>query len=101
MGELSKGERQDLVNRYIENSTITYGYIVLGQLLKNGFVDRILTTNFDPLIISCSTFLQEFPAIYGLNSSDSYDPGKIRGKAIIHLHGQGSGFRILNTKEEM
>lgn len=69
--------------------------------MKEGYVDRILTTNFDPLIIRACALLNEFPAIYDFGSSHTYQRDHIANKSVFYLHGQYNGFVMLNTGEEL
>ncbi|WP_053001258.1 SIR2 family protein [Kosmotoga pacifica] len=100
MSELAPGERRDLIANFTEETKINWAHIIMAQLMKSGYVDRILTTNFDPLLIKACALLNEFPAVYDLTASNSFKPDYIPEKSVFYLHGQRTGFELINTSEE-
>ncbi len=67
-----------------------------------------ITTNFDPLASRACALFNRFPAIYDLagirnesNNAISFEPSLVKGSAIFHLHGQHTGFLLLNTDEKL
>ena len=50
MAALDRGVRRDLIGTYVDAAKINWAHIALAQLIDGGYVDRVLTTNFDPLI---------------------------------------------------
>jgi len=86
--------------KYIDNAKINVSHIYLAHMLDKGFVDYILTVNFDNLTQRALSLFNQFPAIYdiailkGLNTSTFDNPG------IVFLHGQHHGFNMLNTEAE-
>ncbi len=100
MGALSEAERRSLISEYIDKAKINWAHIAIAQLMKEGYVERVLTTNFDPLISRACALVGLYPAIYDLASSLEFHPHLVYDKAIFHLHGQRTGFVILNTKEQ-
>ncbi len=100
MHEIAPGDRHDLIAKYVDEAKINWAHVGIAQLMKFGYVDRILTTNFDPLIVRACALVGIFPAVYDFAASQSFDPARIKGQAIFYLHGQRSGFKILNTPEE-
>jgi len=101
MARLSADARHDLIAEYVHKAKINWAHVGIACLVKHGYVDRILTTNFDPLVVRACAMLGEFPAIYDIASSESFKPEKIRGQAVFYLHGQHTGFIILNTEAEV
>ena len=100
MAELHVGHRRDLIAGYIDNAKINWAHICIALLIHEGYVDRVFTTNFDPLLIKACALLNEFPAVYDFAASQLFKPADVADKAIFHLHGQRGGFVLLNTKEE-
>ncbi|TKY91164.1 MAG: hypothetical protein C5S46_07260, partial [Candidatus Methanomarinus sp.] len=100
MAELPFGHRRDLIANYIDNSKINWAHVCIALLIHEGYVDRVLTTNFDPLLIRACALLNEFPAVYDFAVSHLFKPADVADKAIFHLHGQRGGFVLLNTEEE-
>ena len=62
MAELALGERRDFIAEYVDRAKVNMAHICIAQLMKNGFVDRVLTTNFDPLVLRACALLGLFPA---------------------------------------
>ena len=100
MAQLTWDERHDIVAEYVDSAKINWAHVGIACLIQAGFVDRVLTTNFDPLVVRACSLLNEFPAVYDFATSQLYRPNDIVEKAVIHLHGQRSGFVQLSTKKE-
>ena len=97
MSMLSNSEQRDILSKYVDNTKINWGHIALAQLVKFGYVDRVLTTNFDSLLFQACALLKEFPAVYDFAASQTFQPEKVPEKAIYYLHGQRTGFVLINT----
>jgi NAD-dependent SIR2 family protein deacetylase len=101
MDELFPGQRRDLIYSFIQGSKINRAHHGIALLMHNGFIDRVLTTNFDPLVLRACAKIGIFPSVYDFASSNIFKPDEIFGEAIYHLHGQHSGFILLNTEKEL
>ncbi len=101
MSKLTPSERRNLINKIVNDSKINWAHIAIAQLLKNGYIDRILTTNFDNLVQRACALVEEFPGIYDLTTSSKFRSDLLFDKSIIHLHGQHTGFILCNTEEEL
>ncbi len=60
----------------------------------------MLSTNFDLLVVRACALLNEFPAIYDFAASQLFKAPDIPRKAVIYLHGQYTGFVLINTEED-
>jgi Tfp pilus assembly protein PilF/NAD-dependent SIR2 family protein deacetylase len=100
MAELSKANQRKLVKDQIKDAKINWAHICIALLLKENYADRILTTNFDPLISRACALLGEFPAVYDFAASQTFKPEYVPEKAIFHLHGQHTGFDMLHDDKE-
>ena len=69
MAALERGVRRDLIGAYIDKAKINWAHIALAQLIDGGYVDRVLTTNFDPLISRACALVNSFPAVYDFAAS--------------------------------
>jgi NAD-dependent SIR2 family protein deacetylase len=98
MAELSDAERRDLISDYVDRATINWAHLAIAQLMKDGFVDRVFTTNFDPLVLRACALLGVFPAVYDFAASQRFKPAYLPEKAVFHLHGQHTGFVLLHTQ---
>ncbi|WP_438357974.1 hypothetical protein [Bacillus wiedmannii] len=101
MSKLTPSERKNLISNIIENAKINWTHVAIAQLLKSGYINRILTPNFDNLIQRSCSLVGEFPAIYDLATSSVFRPDLLFDKSVIHLHGQHTGFILCNTEKEV
>lgn len=101
MEEMDRGDQRDLIRGYIRNARMNWAHAGIAALVKHGYVDRILTTNFDPLIARACAIFNEIPAVYDLTMSTMRRFDDLPDKAIFHLHGQQNGFSLLNSPSEL
>jgi hypothetical protein len=102
MGELSASDRHDLISEYIDKAKINWAHISIAQLMRAGYVDRVLTTNFDPLVTRACALLNFYPAVYDMAVvRKGFVADYVRDHAVFHLHGQRDGFVQLHRKEEV
>ena len=98
MSELLLSERRDLIAEYVDRARINWAHLCIALLVQSGYVDRVLTTNFDLLVVRSCALLNEFPAIYDFAASQLFKAPDIPRKAVIYLHGQYTGFILINTE---
>ncbi|MEO7086528.1 MAG: hypothetical protein ABI442_02545 [Gemmatimonadaceae bacterium] len=101
MAELLLSERRDLIGRYVDSARINWAHLCIALLMQEGYVDRVLTTNFDLLVVRACAALGIFPAIYDFATSQLLKRADIPEKAVFYLHGQRTGFVLMNTEEDM
>lgn len=101
MSLLASAQRKQLIGSFIDNAKINIAHLYLGALVKEGYIDRILSTNFDPLVVRSLALFNIFPAVYDFAASQSFIPGEAAQLSLFHLHGQRDGFVLLNTKKEL
>jgi len=101
MAELSVAERHDLISKYINKAKLNWAHLAIAQLLKEGYVDRVLTVNFDPLVMRACALVGVFPAVYDFAASQHFKPDFIARQSVFYLHGQHTGFVVLNTESEV
>jgi tetratricopeptide (TPR) repeat protein len=101
MAALDRGVRRDLIGGYIDKAKINWAHLALAQLIENGFIDRVLTTNFDPLVSRACALVNCFPGVYDFAASHLFNPDQVSERSVFHLHGQRDGFILLNTREEV
>ena len=88
LSALSPLERRRLIGHYLDKAQVNPAHLAIGHLVREGYVDRILTTNFDPLILRACALLGEFPAVYDLTASGTLESLPLPDKAVIFLKGQ-------------
>ena len=101
MYELAVAERRDLIAKYVDKAKINWAHICIAQLMKNSFIERVLTTNFDLLVVRACALLGLFPANYDFAASQLFNPPDVPERAVFYLHGQRTGFVLLNTDKEV
>ena len=100
MNFVPPGERKKLLGNHIDKATINWAHIALAQLIASEYVQCVLTTNFDPLIVRACAMLGCFPAVYDFPSTKSFEAAEMVDPSIVYLHGQRSGFVLVNTDDE-
>jgi NAD-dependent SIR2 family protein deacetylase len=100
MAQLPPGFQRDLIVREVDRAKLNWGHIAIAQLMATGYVDRVLTTNFDPMVVRACATLGVIPAVYDFAASQLLKPDKVPDVAVFHLHGQRTGFVLMNTEED-
>lgn len=101
MGELLLSERRDLIAQHVDKAQLNWAHLCIALLMQAGYVDRVLTTNFDLLVARACALLGVFPAIYDFATSQLLKKADIPDQAVFYLHGQRTGFVLMNTEEDM
>ncbi len=101
MDQLTFAERRHLIGRYINSAKLNWAHLAMAQLFKSGYVDRVLTVNFDPLVMRACALVGVFPAVYDFAASQDFNSTFIAPKSVFYLHGQHTGFVLLNTPAEV
>lgn len=101
MSALDKDERRRLLKPHIiDNKKINWAHIALACLMQAGYVQRVLTFNFDSILSRACNMLGLHPSIYDFATANPHLYHLISDPSIVHLHGQGTGFVQLNTEDE-
>ncbi|ENK2091481.1 hypothetical protein AB3A53_000277 [Vibrio vulnificus] len=100
MAALTKDDRRELLKNYIQKANINWAHIVQALLLEKGYIQRVLTFNFDNILSRSCGLLGLYPSIYDFTSANLDLLNLIIDPSIVHLHGQSHGFVQLNTDEE-
>ncbi|WP_352259602.1 SIR2 family protein [Psychrobacter sp. TB55-MNA-CIBAN-0194] len=100
MGRLETSKRRRYLQEYIGKAKINWSHIALACLIKEGYVRRVLTFNFDNLLARSCGLLGQYPPTYDFTAANLNLHRLIDDPAIVHLHGQGHGFVQLNTDSE-
>jgi hypothetical protein len=101
MAEMDHGDQRELIRGYIDAANLNWAHAGIAALIKHGYVGRVLTTNFDPLVARACAVFNELPAVYDLTMSEIRNYKELPDKAIFHLHGQRYGFSMLNDPDEL
>lgn len=101
MAELLLTQRRNLIAEHVDRAKINWAHLCIALLMQSGFIDRVLTTNFDLLVVRACALLGVFPAIYDFATSQLLKNADIPDQAVFYLHGQRTGFVLMNTQEDM
>lgn len=111
MTKLSNVKRKELFKWFIEGkpekgiekAKLNFAHIAIAELLKQGYFSRILTVNFDPLLIHACYMVGMYPlpAIYDLGSVERVNPELFNDPCIIYLNGQHVGQVQRNTTNQL
>jgi tetratricopeptide (TPR) repeat protein len=94
-------QRQLLLKNYIDNAKINVTHIYLAHLMAEGFVDYVLTVNFDNLMLRALALYNIFPPTYDMAILKDLTTTSLKKNSVVYLHGQHHGLWLLNTQEEM
>jgi len=111
MTKLSNVKRKELFKWFIEGNKergikkakLNFAHIAIAELLKQGYFSRILTVNFDPLLIHACYMvgMYPFPAIYDLGAMGKINAELLHSPSIVYLNGQHVGFVQRNTTDQL
>lgn len=111
MTKLSNVKRKELFKWFIEGNNekniekakLNFAHIAIAELLKQGYFSRILTVNFDPLLIHACYMvgMYPFPAIYDLGAMGKVNAELLHDPSIVYLNGQHVGFVQRNTTDQL
>jgi len=96
---LTPDERTQNFSRTLQSARVNWAHIAMAQLMKESFIERIMTTNFDSLTEKACALLDQFPAIYDGAVSNFKENSLLRKSSITHLHGQYPGAVDLSTEK--
>lgn len=105
----SPKERATWVKKFIDQArnkktgqlNINWAHLLLATMVEHEYVHRILTTNFDPLIVEALALTAQPIRTFDLNSTGHFYPGTLDSGAVIYLHGQMHSLFLANAPDEM
>lgn len=101
MAALTTNQRRGLLDPHIDAARVNWAHLALAQLFATRKVDRVLTVNFDPLLVRACAMAGLFPAIYDLATTERFREAHIAPRSLFYLNGQHTGFVTLNTEDEL
>ena len=101
MACLGPVQRKAIFRDYVGKARINVSHIYLAHLLIEGFVDYILTVNFDDLALRALALYNIFPPVYDLSILKDLTTTTLDTGSLTFLHGRHNGLWQLNTHEEM
>lgn len=111
MSKLSSAQRKEIFKWHIDGNQgkniskarLNFAHLAIAELLKQGYIKRILTTNFDPFLINACYMVGMYPlpSIYDLGSVHQVNPELFDDPCIIYLNGQHAGQVQRNTSSQL
>lgn len=100
--EPKESGRQRYIESIIEEHAPSFGYVVLANLMAQGYINTIITTNFDDLVYSaCTTFTGIRPIVYAYGIMASEMRFTAQRPKILKLHGDYLYSALKNTGPEL
>ncbi len=90
MRALAPSERHALINSQTQLARVNPAHLAIAHLLKQGFVSRVVTTNFDSLLPRACALTGEFPTVYSLPYASPPPMGELPNSALFYLQAQGA-----------
>jgi hypothetical protein len=94
--------RRRLIQGEVKDKPINLAHLALASLIKNGKIDRVITTNFDSLLTRACGLLGVEVAVYDVDAlaSPHFEVHDIGMPAIFYVHGQYYGFSQRNAPDD-
>lgn len=100
MAALEEEERRALMSGLMDRARINVAHLVVARLFASGYVDSILTTNFDPLLVRALALEGEHPPVYDMALSPRFRFRASGMKAVFYLNGQQQNPLLLTGSAE-
>jgi Flp pilus assembly protein TadD len=90
------------IEALVARGTPSFGYLCLSQLLDQGYLDTVITTNFDDLAYeACARWSSFRPRVYAYGATGGPIRRQSGRPSIIKLHGDFLYSRLKNTSAEL
>ncbi|MBI4299263.1 MAG: tetratricopeptide repeat protein [Chloroflexi bacterium] len=95
-------QRVEHIQKLMAMGKPSFGYFCLSQLLSQGYIDTVITTNFDDLVYeACVSWTGVRPRVYAYGASSGPVRHEAYRPAIIKLHGDFLYSALKNTEAEV
>jgi cytochrome c-type biogenesis protein CcmH/NrfG len=109
MAKLPPDERVSVIRNAIRQAEdpktnrlkINWAHLLLATLVDAGYINQILTTNFDPLIVEALAMTGQPVRAFDLTASAGFQAGALEPGSVVYLHGQAHGLWLSNSPDEM
>ncbi len=101
LASIGPGHARLLVEDVVARASVNASHAAIAELIAAGFVDRVLTPNFDDLVLRACAARGVFPAVYDATVAGSglELPEPAPSPSIVHLAGQRSGLVLLDHED--
>jgi tetratricopeptide (TPR) repeat protein len=99
MGAMSPSAQRDAIASILAacNPRITWPYLRIAQLVQLGYVDSIITTNLDLVLVKSLSLVGIFPAICDFHRAAKLRSSHAGEPQIIFLHGNRNSYNVRNS----
>jgi tetratricopeptide (TPR) repeat protein len=99
MGAMTAADQQKAVAVILSacDPKITWTYLRIAQLVELGYVDSVLTTNLDLVLIKALSLFNVFPAICDYQPAAELRSSHAGKPQVIYLHGNQNSYNVRNT----
>ncbi|MBN2384656.1 SIR2 family protein, partial [bacterium] len=109
MSQLPPVERIKVVRAAIQGAEdeatgrlkINWAHLLMATLVDAGYINQILTTNFDPLMVEALSIIGQPVRVFDLSAGSGFQADALQKGSIIYLHGQSHSMWICNAQEEL
>lgn len=98
---LDGDEIKELFSKYVRDAKLNVAHIYLASMINEGYVDYVVTVNFDNLMQRALALYSKFPSVHDVTLLKEKVTDTIDIPAVIHVHGQYNGNFQLNKKGEL
>lgn len=98
---LDADEIKELFQKYVRDAKLNVAHVYLASMIKNGYVDYVVTVNFDNLMQRALALYGIFPSVHDVTTLKEKVTDTIDRPAVIHVHGQYNGNWQLNKVGEL
>ena len=84
MNALTHQERRQLLQNHIKDANINWAHIGLAALMNKGYTQRVLTFNFDNILMRACGLIGLYPSIYDFTNADVNLQNLIIDPSIIY-----------------
>lgn len=97
---LTPTQRQTLIKELVSAAKLNAAHLHLAAIVREGFADKIITTNFDTLIHRALALENIYPNIFDFTGSSSAESADFSNISLFHMHGQKDGALSLRDEED-
>lgn len=91
---ITAAQRQELIREYAAGAKLNAAHLYTAALVKAGYTDKILTTNFDTLLHRALALENIYPNIFDFTGSITPGPASFSRISLYHMHGQKEWYAL-------
>ncbi|MCC7299207.1 MAG: SIR2 family protein [Bacteroidia bacterium] len=88
---LTTAQRQTLIKELVADAKLNAAHLYFAGMVKAGYVDKIITTNFDTLLHRALALENVYPNIFDFTASQTAESADFSNISLFHMHGQKDG----------